>query len=80
VEKKRELIRMWKTVSGDRDWAHYILGINASNCRYIGSKKPVYAETFFVVPFEEYMELCALYFSGGAQNVYYRKSYRQGKI
>ena len=63
ADRKRELIRLWQNVSGNRDWAHYVLGTNAANCRYVSSKEPQYAETFFVVPAEEYLELCARYFS-----------------
>ena len=76
VERKREVMRMWSSVSGNRDWAHYVLGMNAANCRYLPSKEPVYAETFFVVPIEEYLSLCEIYFSHPAEEIYYSQSYR----
>lgn len=70
ADAKRELIRMWRSVSGNRDWAHYILGMNAANCRYIPSREPVYAEAFFVVPIEEYLDLCRIYFSRPRPEIY----------
>ena len=62
VQRKQETMRMWGSVSGNRDWPHYVLGMNAANCRYLPSKGPLYAETFFVVPIDEYLELCKIYF------------------
>ena len=76
VETKRELVRMWRSVSGNRDWAHYVLGMNAANCRYLSTSEPAYAETFFVVPIEEYLELCRLYFSRSPGDIYYSELYR----
>jgi len=74
-QKKKDLLQIYKSVSGNRNWAHYILGLNAANCRYIGSREPVYAETFFVVPFQEYLELCSLYFKRPSSEIYYGKYY-----
>ena len=76
AEKKKELIHMWKSISGNRDWAHYMLGINAANCRYISSKTPLYVETFFVVPIDEYLELCHVYFDNNTNDIYYGDYYR----
>ncbi|MDA1347823.1 MAG: PIG-L family deacetylase [Chloroflexi bacterium] len=76
VDAKRELMRMWRSVSGNRDWAHYVLGMNAANSRYIQSREPVFAEAFFVVPIEEYLELCRLYFARSPRDIYYSDSYR----
>lgn len=78
VEMKREMIRMWKNVSGNRDWAHFVLGMNASNCRYISSREPKYGETFFVVPMTEYLDICRIYFSRNPENIYYSDQYRSG--
>lgn len=66
---------MWQSVSGERRWSHYALGRNAANCRYVPSKKPAYAETFFVVPVREYMELCARYFGNRPRILYYGSHY-----
>ena len=76
--RKRDLIGMWKSVSGNRDWAHYVLGMNAANCRYLPSRDPVYVESFFVVPMEEYIDICRIYFSHPASEVYRSPFYRQG--
>jgi hypothetical protein len=62
-KRKKELIHIWKSVGQFNDWAHYILGINASNCRYLKAEEPVWVETFFTVPLEEYFTLCKIYFN-----------------
>ncbi len=76
IEKKASAIRDWKTQARTRDWAHYILGLNALNSRFIKTNgKPVYAEGFFVVPTEEYLRLCETYFAdplGAYYSDYYR--------
>ncbi len=78
VEVKSEMIRMWKNVSGERDWAHFVLGMNAANCRYIPGRTPSYGETFFVVPMTEYLDICRTYFNREPENIYYSESYRSG--
>ena len=75
MNKKSELIRIYKNVKGNRDWAHYMSGINAANCRYIPSKKQIYVEAFFVLPIKEYLSLCTLYFNRPANEIYYKESY-----
>ena len=75
-ERKKELIHIWKSVGKFNDLAHYILGVNASNCRYIMTDKPEWVETFFVVPIKEYLELCQPYF--GATS-YYFNQYNQNE-
>lgn len=76
VEKKRELIHLWKSVVKFNDLAHYILGINASNCRFLPANEPVYVEAFFVVPLMEYLNLCSIYFGGNSSEIYYYDYYR----
>jgi LmbE family N-acetylglucosaminyl deacetylase len=76
ADKKRELLHIWQSVSGNRDWAHYMLGINAANCRYIPSKDPIYVEAYFVLPIKEYLELCRLYFNREPSKIYYEDCYR----
>ena len=68
-DDKQKASRLLKSVRGERDWAHYVLGMNATNCRYISSRSPVCAEVFFVTPWEEYLELCRTYFSHGKEMV-----------
>ena len=63
MDRKEELMRKWKSVSGNRDWAHYIRGMNAMNCRFIPGREKIYAEGFFVVPTKEYLALCRQYFA-----------------
>jgi len=75
-ERKKELIHIWKSVGKFNDLAHYILGVNASNCRYINSKEPVWVETFFVAPMGEYLELCQHYFGASS---YYFNQYNQNE-
>jgi N-acetylglucosamine malate deacetylase 1 len=71
-KRKKEMINIWESVGKFNDLAHYILGVNASNCRYIKADDPVWVETFFVVPLEEYIELCQIYFS---KTSYYFQKY-----
>lgn len=75
-DRKEALMRTWQSVQGDRDWLHYVRGMNAANCRYLPTAEPAYAETFFVVPLAEYLDLCRTYFDGGRERVYYDRSYR----
>lgn len=75
IKEKYRVMELYKTIYGNRDWPHYVKGINASNCRYLSGKENKYAETFFVVPAIEYMELTNLYFSKPCSALYY-KSYR----
>ena len=76
AERKRQLIGIWQSVSGDRDWGHYVLGMNAANCRYLPGRAPIYAETFFVVPAKEYLGLCERYFAAPQEAIYRRPGYR----
>lgn len=78
ADRKRHLISLWHNVSGNRDWAHYVLGMNAANCRYVPSREPEYVEAFFVVPIDEYLDLCEGYFSHGAEQIYFSSRYREG--
>ena len=75
AERKRELIGMWQHVSGERDWAHYVLGMNAANCRYLRSRQPIYAEAFFVAPIKEYLAMCHRYFSHPPAEIYRSPTY-----
>jgi len=62
VDKKIQLMSIYKNVSGERNWVHYILGNNAVASRYIPSKKKKYAELFFICPAPIYIEYCKKYF------------------
>jgi N-acetylglucosamine malate deacetylase 1 len=64
-EEKANAIRGWaQSAMRSRDWAHYALGLNAYNSRFLGGSKPSFAETFFVLPLKDYAELCRRYRSG----------------
>jgi N-acetylglucosamine malate deacetylase 1 len=76
--EKRELIRMWRTVSGERDWEQYVMGLNAFNCRYISKKEKIFAEVFFVIPLEEFFVLSDMYFQNPPQKLYYSEHYAAG--
>jgi N-acetylglucosamine malate deacetylase 1 len=75
-ERKKELIHIWKSVGQFNDLAHYILGVNASNCRYLKADEPIWVETFFVVPMDEYLELCQQYFR---EKKYYFATYNSNE-
>ena len=75
-KRKEDLIHIWKSVGKFNDLAHYILGVNASNCRYIMADEPIWVESFFVVPLEEYIELCELYFAQDVSKIYYYPNYK----
>tara|TARA_B100001964_G_scaffold207714_1_gene239808 strand:+ start:1587 stop:2444 length:858 start_codon:yes stop_codon:yes gene_type:complete len=75
IDKKEQLMRIFQSVSGNRNWAHYIRGMNAANCRYIPGKSKVYGEAFFVVPLSEYLDLCEIYFSNPHDKIYYEPNY-----
>lgn len=73
--KKSELIKQYKSQMLKRNWAHFSLGLNAFNCRLIReAKNENYFECFFVLPLNEYLELCRIYFSGNS--TYYEKNYK----
>ncbi len=63
ADKKAEAMRLYAGQMKTRDWAHYILGMNAYWSRFLRSTSaPRYVEAFFVVPASEYVSLCELYF------------------
>lgn len=49
--------------------------MNAAKCRNVPGKRPVYAETFFVVPSSEYATLRDIYFSDPPKRFFYVESY-----
>lgn len=75
VAAKRRLIDLFKSVRGERNWAHYILGMNAANCRFLPGRKAAYVESFFVVPLTEYLDLCRTYFRNPPSELYRNRSY-----
>jgi N-acetylglucosamine malate deacetylase 1 len=74
AEQKAQAIRTYASQMRRRDWAHFALGLNAFNVRFLaGRNDRAYAESFFVVPGVEYRELCSRYFGTG--NAYYEEGY-----
>lgn len=73
MDEKARLINLWESQSQSRDWAHYVRGMNAINSRFLKTNKARYAESFFVVPAREYVELCSIYFSKQRSRLYYKR-------
>jgi N-acetylglucosamine malate deacetylase 1 len=73
-------VNLWSSQKESRDWAHYILGMNAFNSRFLRHAGKRYVEAFFAVPSEEYFSWCSLYFGEGARGAYYHPNYlNEGK-
>ena len=76
-ERKAEAIGLFTSQMKSRDWAHFALGLNAYNSRFLsGPSTPRYAEAFFVVPLEDYADLCRVYFNRPPSETYYSDYYR----
>lgn len=72
VERKATMIKMWESQCKKRDWAHFTLGLNAFNQRFLLSGElPKYTETFFVLPVREYLDYCGRYFDPNPDDCYY---------
>jgi LmbE family N-acetylglucosaminyl deacetylase len=75
AEAKADLIRCWRTQMKKRNWAHYALGMNAFNARFMsGGPAGRYGEAFFVLPLNDYLDLCRKFFADVAQ-VYHSAAY-----
>ena len=74
IDEKIRLINYWESIKKSRDWGHYAKGLNAFNSRFLKTNQPRYAESFFVVPAKEYIELCSIYFKNPEDNIYYYNS------
>jgi len=62
-ERKTELIGAYKSQMTSRDWSNFSLGFNAWTSRWLDTKgEPRWAEGFFVVPFNDYMDLIRQYY------------------
>lgn len=79
ADAKADLIRCWHTQMEKRDWAHYALGMNAFNSRYVRDRVGrCYAEAFFVLPLNDYLDLCQTFFS--KSHAVYRSAYKSGLV
>ena len=64
ISKKEKLIKIYKSQFKSRDWAHYAIGLNAWNSRFLKRKKgPSWAECFFVQSKKEYEKFCKVFFN-----------------
>lgn len=78
AETKRAAIARYTSQRPARDWGHYILGLNAYNTRFLHGNAPGrYAETFFDLPFEAYIDLCATYFRAPGADCYLTPAYSE---
>ena len=67
IDAKCDAIQMYESQMQRRDWAHFARGLNAFNCRLLsGNKTKSYAESFFVVPCHDYLDICCRYFAPGS--------------
>jgi LmbE family N-acetylglucosaminyl deacetylase len=78
AEEKAKAVNLWASQKASRDWAHYILGMNAFNSRFLKKTGQNYVESFFVLPSEEYFSLCQVYFEKGGTTAYYHPNYVRG--
>ncbi|MDP7505055.1 MAG: PIG-L deacetylase family protein [Nitrospinota bacterium] len=75
-EEKAQALRLFESQMESRDWAHFSLGQNAFNSRFLNRPKGArYVEAFFVLPIAEYIELAGIYFDRSAEENYYFHSY-----
>ncbi len=63
-DDKVALIRRYASQMAERDWANFSLGLNAWCSRFLKARDTAWAESFFVVPFEEYRRLVGQYAAG----------------
>lgn len=70
MDAKNTLMSEYKSVAGDRDWAHYVKGMNAMNCRFLKGHEAKYGENFLVIDSQEYSSLCDLYFKNSPSELY----------
>jgi len=63
IDDKTEAISRYRSQMERRDWAHFARGLNAFNSRFCrGGGRARFVEAFFVLPLNDYVDLCALYF------------------
>jgi hypothetical protein len=80
IEKKMSLCGQYKHVSGNRDWPHYVKGLNAVMSRFIPGKKSLYGESFFIANLDDYIDLVDKYFFQNRENCYLVEEYIENKV
>ncbi|WP_130472590.1 PIG-L deacetylase family protein [Candidatus Magnetaquicoccus inordinatus] len=78
---KAEAIRCYRSQMQQRDWAHFALGLNAWNCRFLkkSAHAAAYAEMFLTLPLHEYAALCRPYFAD-SRTAYYAAAYQNSSL
>lgn len=65
IERKLDILRLYKSRFKTRDWAHYTRGLNAFNIRFLDHPtNSDYAEIFLKTSMRNYLALCRSYFPG----------------
>jgi len=75
IKEKEKLMKIYNNVPGNRDWSHYILGMNAMSSRFLSSKDKKYGEVFFILPCIEYIEICNMYFNNPKKEIFMSNFY-----
>ncbi len=78
ADRKANAINHYQSQIKKRNWAHYILGLNAYNQRFLpNGPESKYAEAFFVLPLDEYLNYCRQYFGSDPTKCYYTPEYKK---
>jgi N-acetylglucosamine malate deacetylase 1 len=73
--QKSEAISLYQSQMRSRNWAHFALGLNAFNSRFLSGRSDAsYAECFFQLPMIEYAEICKIYFNEEHNPDYYSQA------
>jgi len=74
IKKKIYYLKKYKSQIKKKNLDHLSTAVNAYNSRFINTSKKKYLENFFVLPVNEYFDLCKKYFKS-PRNCYYNKKY-----
>jgi len=76
IREKKELINYYKSEEKKRHWAHWVLGSNAYQSRFLRVKnKKSFAESYLFFEIEQFRKLCKIYFSK-KKIIYSNRNYR----
>jgi LmbE family N-acetylglucosaminyl deacetylase len=76
--RKDTAIRCYTSQMAKRDWAHFARGSAAMASRFLESSPAArFAEIFFCVPLDAYVELCRTYFGADPKACYLGPGYRE---
>ena len=74
IKKKVYYLKKYKSQIKKKNLDHLSIAMNAYNSRFINTPEKKYLESFFVLPINEYFNLCRKYFKS-PKNCYYNKNY-----